>query len=149
MHLLEVIRQLSVALDLPDLAPDADGACALRVGELVLVLVPRPGGEAFVARARLGRIDAADFQPVLTRLLAANLFADGVGGPALGLDGQATVYLTQHFRHGTFGFPALLEALERFVAHARHCQAQLVEPPEAAATGLPPPAALPQGAWLP
>lgn len=126
MSLSDFIPQLASALRLPTLVAGPDGACAFRDGEVTVQLVPRPAGEnAFVARARLGRVDAAGRAAMLERLLAANFFGNGVGGPVLGLDAQESVFLTQHFHPGGSGFEGLFTALERFVVHAAECRALL------------------------
>jgi hypothetical protein len=65
--------------------------------------------------------------------MAANFFGNGVGGPVVGLDAQAQVFLTQNFQEQGLVFDPMLRALERFVAHAQSCRA-LLSPPPAAAT---------------
>lgn len=126
MPLSEFIPQLASALRLPEMVARPDGACAFRVGEVTVQLIPRPAGEnAFVARACLGRVDGAARAATLERLLGANFFGNGVGGPVLGLDAQDTVFLTQHFPAGGLGFDGLFIALERFVTHAGECRVLL------------------------
>ena len=126
MPLSDFIPQLASALRLPALVADRDGACAFRVGEVTVQLIPRPAGEdAFVARACLGHVDPVAREATVVRLLAANFFGTGVGGPVLGLDAQDAVFLTQHFHANGLGFEALFTALERFVVHAAECRGLL------------------------
>lgn len=126
MPLSDFIPQLASALRLPELVAGRDGACAFRVGEVTVQLIPRPAGDdAFVARACLGHVDPAARAVTLERLLAANFFGNGVGGPVLGLDAQDAVFLTQHFLANGLGFEALFTALERFVVHAAECRGLL------------------------
>lgn len=123
MQLTEVVRQLSVALNLPDLQPQADGCGAFSVHGVPILLMPRPAGEAaFVARACLGSCEGADVDSLLPQLMAANFFADGVGGAALSLDARGDVYLTQHFREYSMSFAHVMACLERFAAHVRRCR---------------------------
>ena len=73
---------------------------------------------------------AAKLEP----LLAANLFAMGVGGAVIGVDAQARVFLTQHFQEDGLEFAVLLRWLERFVQRAVACRASLAAPSQAGAT---------------
>jgi hypothetical protein len=126
MRLSDFIPQLASALRLPGLVAGRDGACAFRVGEVTVQLIPRPSGDdAFVARACLGPVDPVARAATLERLLAANFFGNGAGGPVLGLDAQDAVFLTQHFQANGLGFEALFTALERFVVHAAECRGLL------------------------
>lgn len=128
MHLPQVIDHLRAVLRLAAMAPREDGSAGFRVGAIDVLLIPRPAPEAaFVARARLGRVEVADFAPLLVRLMQANFFADSVGGPALGLDADAGLFLTQHFEEGQLGLADIEAALSRFVTHAQRCQGLLAQ----------------------
>ncbi len=128
MQLSQVITHLGAVLRLPQLAADEGGACAFRAGGVDIRLEPRPRPEAaFVLRAFLGDVDVPDFAPLLERLLRADFFAGGVGGPALGLDAQAGLFLTQHFEEGRHSLVSIEAWLARFIAHARVCQGLLVQ----------------------
>ncbi len=128
MQLPQAIAHLGAVLRLPQLEADEHGACAFRAGGVDIRLEPRPAPEsAFVMRAFLGEVDVPDFAPLLERLLRADFFAGGVGGPALGLDAQAGLFLTQHFEEGRCSLASLEAWVARFIAHARACQGLLAQ----------------------
>jgi hypothetical protein len=124
MHFTELVTQLGVHLRLPDLAPDANGNCAVRLDEGVYSFYPEADGQSFTVRTRLGQIDPQD-EDALRRILGGNLFEDGVGGSALGVDARGVVYLTQHMTLAGLSFPRFVEIFGRFVGTAEHWTAQM------------------------
>lgn len=119
------IAELASQLRLPDLAVNDGGACALQFGEIGVSLVERPGEDAFIARSHLGRLDPANIDPALERLLAACMFSDGASGAAVGVDAQGDLFLTQHFREDGLSAASFVAWLERFVRHAQACRRRL------------------------
>ncbi len=118
MHFPDLMRRLGAELGLPDFAPDAEGACALQRGILKVSFYADPD-DCFTAICPLGPINV-DNDKELQALLRGNLFADGVGGTAIGIDGEGCAYLTQSFRATDLGFNEFKAALERYVAAATH-----------------------------
>jgi len=119
MHFTELITQLGVHLRLAALAPDADGNCAVRLDELVYSFYLHDDGQSFTVRSTLGQIDPQD-EDALRKVLGGNLFEDGVGGSALGVDARGAVFLTQHMTLPSLSFPRFIEIFGRFVGTAEH-----------------------------
>ena len=134
MQLSEAIPRLASALNLPALVATAEGACAFAVQGVSVSLIPRGDAGAFICRAHLGALGRGRLDSQLEPLLAANLFAMGVGGAVIGVDAQARVFLTQHFQEDGLEFAVLLRWLERFVQRAVACRASLAAPSQAGAT---------------
>ncbi len=126
MHFTELITQLGLHLRLAALAPDADGNCAVRLDELVYSFYPAQDGQAFTVRTRVGQVDPRD-EDVLRKLLCGNLFEDGVGGSALGVDARGVVYLTQRMENSALSFPRFIEVFGRFVGTAEHWSDQVAQ----------------------
>jgi hypothetical protein len=122
MQFHELMQRLGVELRL-ELVPDDNGACTVQLDDLKISFYA-DGGDAFTAICPLGAVDPAD---VATHevLLRGNLFADGVGGSAIGTDDEGGVYLSQCFRAGELGFPQFITALERIANMADYWRAQL------------------------
>ena len=122
----ELVNQLAADLRLAPFPRGADGSCAMRLDALVYSFHPDRAG-TFLVRSRLGSIAPSD-GAWLARLLEGNLFDDGVGGPALGVDVRGEVFLTQHFDAGTLTFARFMDRLKRFVDTGEHWAAQLPLP---------------------
>lgn len=120
MQLSQLVPLLSASLGVPGVRQREDGSSGFHVEGVDVLLIQRPAAEAaFVVRARLGRIDTGDFEPVLEQLMHANFFDDGIGGPVLGLDAEGAVFLTQYFREGSFSWVQFMDSIHRFIASAR------------------------------
>lgn len=122
----ELVNQLAADLRLAPFPRGADGSCAMRLDDLIYSFHPQGEGR-FLVRSRLGYI-ACDDGSWLARLLEGNLFDDGVGGPALGVDVRGEVFLTQQFDAATLSFARFMERLKRFVDTGEHWAAQLPQP---------------------
>lgn len=118
MHYHELMHRLGVELGLSNFGPDPEGACAIQREGLKVSFYEDPE-DAFTAICPLGHIDLDDLD-CQQALLCGNLFADGVGGGAIGVDSEGSAFLTQPFRAGELGFEEFLAALERFVGVATH-----------------------------
>ncbi len=118
MTFTELMRRLGHELCLDDFQPDAQGAYAIQRAGLKISFYADPD-ECFTAICPLGHIDIDDVQG-LEALLQGNLFADGVGGSAIGIDAEGAAYLTQSFNATELGYAEFLAALERFVGTAAH-----------------------------
>ena len=128
MQLSQLIPLLGARLGLSGMRQREDGSSGFHVQGVDVLLIQRPAAEAaFVVRARLGRIDTDDFEPVLDQLMRANFFDDGIGGPVLGLDGEGAVFLTQYFREGGFSLEQFMDCIHRFIASARQRHMALVD----------------------
>lgn len=118
MHYPDLMHRLGLELGLSGFGPDEEGACAIQRDGLKVTFYEDPD-DAFTAICPLGRIDLDDLD-CQQALLRGNLFADGVGGHAIGIDSEGGAYLTQPFYASETGFAEFLAALERFVAVATH-----------------------------
>jgi hypothetical protein len=116
MQYSDLMHRLGVELGLADFAPDEQGACAIQRDGLKVSFYADPG-DAFTVICPLGHIDLDDLESQ-QGLLRGNLFAHGIGGSAIGIDGEGGAYLTQPFRSGELSFQSFLATLERFVALA-------------------------------
>lgn len=127
----DLVNQLAADLRLAPFPRGADGSCAMRLDALMYSFhLEREG--CFLVRSRLGRIACHD-GTWLARLLEGNLFDDGVGGPALGVDVRGEVFLTQQFDLATLTFARFMDRLQRFVDTGEHWAAQLPRPQQAEA----------------
>lgn len=124
MQFNDVIANLAAQLRLPELAREGGGPCAVKLDELVYSFYPDDGGESFIVRSTLGRIDLDD-EHALRAVLAGNLHREGVAGSALGVDAQGAVFLTQAVACADLAFPDFVRSFERFVGMAEHWAAQL------------------------
>ncbi|TFY96272.1 type III secretion system chaperone [Ramlibacter rhizophilus] len=124
MHFQELMNRLGVELRLPPPAPDPQGACALSLDGMTLSFYP-DADDAVTLMCPLGQVDIGDLD-TQESLLAGNLFPDGVGGSAVGLDAQGQAWLSQRFHPGQLAFPRFLASLERF-ANLAECWRQCLE----------------------
>lgn len=132
MQFQDFMNRLAVELALPGLAPNASGACALRLDDMTISFYP-DGHDVFTAMCRLGQVDASDLA-TQEALLAGNFFADGVGGSALSLAWDGRAYLTQRFESAFLDAPAFLAAMQRFSNQAEAWQRELAGPAPSTAT---------------
>lgn len=130
----DLMHRLGLELNLAGFGPDEEGACAIQREGLKVSFYADPD-DAFTAICPLGRIDLDDLE-CQQALLRANLFADGVGGHAIGIDSEGGAYLTQPFYARELGFAEFLAALERFVAVATHWRKALGEARSAVADAM-------------
>lgn len=121
----QVLHHLAAALRLPALTPDADGSCAVQVGEVAIALLPHDERQGFALRCRIGSIAHDGHVAAMESLLAANLFEDGPSSSLLGMDPGGDIYLLQHFQHAHFAAGPFMAAFERFVARAHRWQKEL------------------------
>ncbi|MEJ7932072.1 type III secretion system chaperone [Ramlibacter sp. AN1015] len=112
MQFHQLMQRLGVELRVPELAPNEQGACAIRLEGMTLSFYEDPD-QAFSVLCPLGAV-AADHREMHEALLAGNLFADGIGGSALALDGEGNAWLSQRFHPADLSFPRFLAALDRF-----------------------------------
>jgi hypothetical protein len=124
MQFNDLIANLAGQLRLPQLARQGGGPCAVKLDELVYSFYPDDGGESFIVRSTLGRIDVDD-EHALRALLGGNLHREGVAGSALGVDAQGAVFLTQTVACADLAFPDFVQSFERFVGMAEHWAAHL------------------------
>ena len=124
MTVNEFIQFLGAKLQLKNFDPDAEGIFSIRADTIKVRFVPDASGLALSARARLGHIETNDVQMQET-LLTANLYGDGSGGSALGVDTAGHVWLSEHFECSEATQARFLQALERFINHAEYWQFRL------------------------
>lgn len=122
----DLMNQLAADLRIAPFPRAADGSCAMRLDALVYSLHPGEQGR-FIVRSRVGAIPSDD-GAWLARLLEGNLFDDGVGGPALGVDVRGEVFLTQAFDAATLTFNRFMERLKHFVDTGEYWAGQLPQP---------------------
>src|SRR5262245_8760184 len=107
------------SIGLAELAPDADGYCALSFDDLPVHLQYEPDDDEVLAFTRLGRIQDPHHAGLLERLMEANLFWAGTGGATLGLQPEdASVFLMQRRPLAVLDCPRLVALLEKFVTAA-------------------------------
>lgn len=122
MSFEQLIARLAAELQLPALSLDADGSCALQVGQVAVALLPHDERQGFALRCRIGSIAHAGHVAAMEALLAANLFQDGPASSALAMDPGGDVYLLQHFKYAHFAAAPFMAAFERFMARAHRWQ---------------------------
>ncbi|HSW16961.1 MAG TPA: type III secretion system chaperone [Ramlibacter sp.] len=122
----QVIANLAQELRLPDLRPDENGACALKLDDGVYAFNCEEDGAAFFVRTRVASISRSD-DDAMAQLLAANFFVDGIGGYALGVDLNGDVFLTQRFLLEQFSFPQFLVEFARYVGASEYWTGELIE----------------------
>lgn len=120
-----ILHLLAAELRLPGLAPDPDGSCALRVGEVAVALLPHDERGGFALRCRIGSVAHEGHVAAMESVLAANLFEDGPASSVLGMDPGGDIYLLQHFRHAHVAAGPFMAAFERFIDRAHRWQREL------------------------
>ncbi|MBS0643373.1 MAG: type III secretion system chaperone [Acetobacteraceae bacterium] len=82
-----VLRDLGAGIGLPELAPDDDGYCCLKIGEQITVSMQYESEEQnLVLFARLCAIDPVFREEAYEMLLAGNLFWAQTGGATLAVE---------------------------------------------------------------
>ena len=83
----KIVSELGGLMGIPDLALDADDQCQLAIdGKIPVALEYDEDGERFILSSPVGSLPAERREPVLERLLDANLFWKDTGGAVLGLE---------------------------------------------------------------
>lgn len=122
MHYPDLIRRFGVELNLPELAPDASGACAVQLDALKVSFfadADTAGEPTFTAVCPLGALDSADVD-TQEILLRGNMFSASAGGSAIGMAQQGQVYLSQRFQPHRLSFAVFFTAMERFTNVAEY-----------------------------
>ncbi len=125
MHYPDLIRRFGVELNLPALAPDASGACAVQLDALTVSFFADAadadgiGEPTFTALCPLGALDSADVD-TQEILLRGNMFSASAGGSAIGMARQGQVYLSQRFQPQRLSFAVFFTAMERFANVAEY-----------------------------
>lgn len=121
----QVLHLLAAQLRLPGLAPDADGTCAVQVGEVAVALLPHDERQGFALRCRIGSVAHEAHVAAMASLLAANLFEDGPASSVLGMDPGGDIYLLQHVPYAHLAAGPFMAAFERFIDRAHRWQKEL------------------------
>ena len=83
----KIVSELGGLMGIPDLALDADDQCQLAIdGKIPVALEYDEDGERFILSSPVGSLPSERREPVLERLLDANLFWKDTGGAVLGLE---------------------------------------------------------------
>lgn len=133
---LRLIHELALSIGVPDLVPDSDGDCALRIdGEFDINL--KATGDRVVVFSVVGVLHEHDNQRA-RQLLEANLFGQGTGGALLGIDNRqpANIILSRSFDVATTTSQGLAAHLHQLIDESRAWIAQC-GPDDAAAVTAP------------
>lgn len=112
MQFFELIERVGIQLHLPDLIPNPNGVCAIRVDGMVITFRHEPAMCAFTLSTRVGRVDLGDASTL------ASLAAADLGGPTLEWNLAGEVTLRQRFFLPALEFRLFFRALQRFVDQA-------------------------------
>jgi hypothetical protein len=112
-----LLRDFGKGIGLPDLAPDSDGFCRLRIGEKITVSMQHePQSDDLVLFTTLVRIAPTERAEAYEMMLSANLFWAGTGGGTLAVeqqDGMAMLLARRSLL--ALDLPAFETLLESFV----------------------------------
>lgn len=118
MQFFELVAHLGRQLGLPSLVAGPDGACAIRLDDLVIRFQHVPQARAVDLTCPLGRASARDL-PRVRELLAGR----EAPGPFCSEAGQ--IQMRQRFFLQAMAFPNFFKALERFTNDADHWRDRL------------------------
>ncbi len=124
MNLSGAMDCLRVQWGLNALAPDTQGCYGVRFDGLPVTFAPRGDGHVFIARSRLGAVDAQDVE-TLVALMARNFLPPDPYAGTLGIDAEGAVFLTLCLRGDRLAPVHFTRALEHFVARAQAVAADL------------------------
>jgi hypothetical protein len=122
-----LLRDLGASIGLPDLAPDDDGYCCLRIGEHVTVsLQYEPEGQDIALFAKLCQIPQPFRREAYEMMLAGNLFWAQTRGGTLAVEpSDGVVFLLMKEKAQALEFSRFNSMLENFVEAAEDWQRRL------------------------
>ena len=122
-----LLRDLGASIGLPELEPDNDGYCCLRIGEHVTVsLQYEPEGQELALFAKLCRIPPQFRFEAYETMLAGNLFWAQTKGGTLAVEpSEGVVFLLMKEKLQAMDFPRFNALLEGFVEAAESWQRRL------------------------
>lgn len=122
-----LLRDFGAGIGLPDLAPDAEGYCRLKIGERITVTLQyEPQEHALVLFATLARIGEAGREQACEMMLSANLFWAGTRGCTLAVEPvEGAVMLLAKQNVLSLDLPGFNRLLEDFVEAGEDWQRQL------------------------
>ncbi len=138
-----LLRDLGASIGLPDLAPDDDGYCCLRIGEHVTVsLQYEPEGQDIALFAKLCQVPQPFRREAYEMMLAGNLFWAQTRGGTLAVEpSEGVVFLLMKEKAQALEFSRFNAMLENFVEAAEDWQRRLEHLSDELEedTGAPPP----------
>ncbi len=126
MEFNTVIDWLRETYALPDLRPADDGTCWLHFGPLAVGLSSQVEPTGLLMRAVVGLEQSHYTDDDLEALLAANLFADGAGWSAFGMEDDGRLVLIQRSAHQKLTRERFLSKFRRFALHGQYWHLHLV-----------------------
>lgn len=125
MEFNTVVDWLRKAYALPDLQPAGDGTCWLQFGPLAVGLSSQVEPPGLLIRSEVGLAQSHYTDDDVEALLAANLFADGAGWSAFGMEDDGRLVLIQRAAYQRLTRERFLSTFRRFALHGQYWHQQV------------------------